>query len=146
MFFISHRGNIDRINTKDENKPSYILNALKKNFDVEVDIWFQDSMFYLGHDKPEYRVDLSFVKMKGLWFHAKNINSFRELLRLQVICFWHQQDDVALTSNGYIWTYPGKQLTDNSICVLPELNKHVEIKCAGFCSDNIQNYYNDFVK
>ena len=30
MIFISHRGNIDGINAKNENKPSYIFNALKK--------------------------------------------------------------------------------------------------------------------
>ena len=35
--------------------------------------------------------------------------------------FEHQEDDVTLTSEGYIWTYPNKQLTDNSIAVLPEL-------------------------
>lgn len=144
MIFISHRGNINSINAKDENKPAYILNALKKKFDVEVDIWLKNDMFYLGHDNPEYKVDLCFVKTKGLWFHAKNINSFRELLRLQVICFWHQQDDITLTSNGFIWTYPGKELTDNSICVLPELYKYSNFKCAGFCSNNIQSYYNNF--
>ena len=45
MLFISHRGNIDGINVKNENKPSYILNALKNNFDVEVDIWLIDNSF-----------------------------------------------------------------------------------------------------
>jgi hypothetical protein len=146
MIFISHRGNINGINVKDENKPLYILNALNKNFDVEVDIWFQNNRFYLGHDKPQYRVDLSFIKTDRLWFHAKNINSFRELLRLKLVCYWHQQDDVTLTSNGYIWTYPGKPLTDNSICVLPELGKFKKFKCAGICSDHIQIYYKNLVK
>lgn len=32
-------------------------------------------------------------------------------------CFWHQEDDYALTSSGYIWTYPDKLLTDKSIIV-----------------------------
>lgn len=144
MIFISHRGNINRINEKDENKPSYILNALEKNFDVEVDIWLKDNSFFLGHDEPQYKVDENFIKTKRLWFHAKNIDAFHKLLDLKSVCFWHQNDEVTLTSNGFIWTYPGKQLTNKSICVLPELNKKSEFKCAGICSDYILNYYKEF--
>lgn len=70
MIFISHRGDINSINIKDENNHLYIFNALNKNFDVEVDIWFQNNKFYLGHDKPKYRIDLSFIKKGRLWFHA----------------------------------------------------------------------------
>jgi hypothetical protein len=146
MIFISHRGNTDGINVKNENKPSYIFNALKKNFDVEVDIWLIDNSFYLGHDEPQYKVDINFIKTKGLWFHAKNIDAFNKLLNLKSVCFWHQEDEVTLTSNGFIWTYPGKQLTEKSICLLPELNKINNFKCAGICSDYIQNYYNNFIK
>ena len=85
-----------------------MINALKQNFDVEVDIWFLKEKFYLGHDAPEHKVDVKFIKTKKLWFHAKNIEAFHELLKLNTICFWHQNDDITLTSNGYIWTYSGK--------------------------------------
>ena len=145
MLFISHRGNLDKINREDENKPSYVLNALEQKFNVEVDIWFSNGKFYLGHDNPEYEVDNNFLKNKGLWFHAKNIEAFHELLKLNTVCFWHQNDDVALTSNGYIWTYPGKQLMINSICVLPELHKIKKFECAGICSDFIRSYLKDFI-
>jgi hypothetical protein len=37
--------------------------------------------------------------------------------------FFHQEDDITLTSKGYIWAYPGKQPIKNSIAVMPELNK-----------------------
>tara|TARA_B100001248_G_scaffold260640_1_gene249455 strand:- start:965 stop:1402 length:438 start_codon:yes stop_codon:yes gene_type:complete len=141
MIYISHRGNLNKINQKDENKPSYILNALDQKYNVEVDIWFSNGKFYLGHDNPVYEVDLEFIKKNGLWFHAKNIEAFHELLQLNIVCFWHQNDDVTLTSNGYIWTYPGKQLTINSICVLPELHKIQKFNCAGICSDFIQHYF-----
>ena len=30
-------------------------------------------------------------------------------------CFRHQEDDVTLTSRGYMWTYPGKPLTEKQI-------------------------------
>ena len=88
-------------------------------------------------------VNKEFIKTKGLWFHAKNVEAFHELLKLNVTCFWHQNDDVTLTSNGFIWTYPGKQLTVKSICVLPELNKVKKFNCAGICSDYILDYYNE---
>lgn len=142
MIFISHRGNLNGRNANKENKIKYITTALEKNFDVEVDIWYLNGSFYLGHDEPEEMVDFEFLKMKGLWFHAKNIDAFHELLKLKLVCFWHQEDDVTLTSNGYIWTYPGKPLTSNSICVLPEIEKQSNINCAGICSDYILDYFN----
>ena len=53
MLYISHRGNLDGINPELENNPKYISNALEKNFDVEVDAWFVNGKFYLGHDEPK---------------------------------------------------------------------------------------------
>lgn len=143
MLYISHRGNLEGVNKKDENRPDYIVNAINKSFDVEVDIWFEKNTFFLGHDNPDYPIGIDFIKKKRLWFHAKNIDAFYELLKLNVICFWHQNDDVTLTSNGYIWTYPGKKLTQNSICVLPEINNTNKLDCAGICSDYIMKYFNE---
>lgn len=141
MLFISHRGNLNGANKDLENKPSYILKALEEKFDVEVDIWFEKNKFYLGHDNPKYEIENKFIKIKNIWFHAKNIEAFNKLLNLNVNCFWHQNDDVTLTSNGFIWTYPGRSLTEKSICVLPELNKVKNFNCAGICSDFIIDYY-----
>jgi hypothetical protein len=53
-------------------------------------------------------------------------------------CFWHSGDDVVLTSRGYLWTYPGKELTKKSICVVPE--KRFEAEMAGVCSNNIMEW------
>ena len=56
-------------------------------------------------------------------------------------CFWHQNDDYTLTSQGLIWTYPKKLLYLNSICVLPELGYKGDInKCYGICSDYIERH------
>ena len=77
-----------------------------------------------------------------LWCHAKNIDAFKKMLQRGIHCFWHQEDDVTLTSNGYIWTYPGKQLTTKSICVLPEKVNYNKFDCAGICSDYIIHYEN----
>ena len=57
--------------------------------------------------------------------------------------FWHQKDDIALTSKGYIWAYPGKQPIKESIAVLPEIYKDDVSNCIGICSDNIIEYNRD---
>ena len=54
--------------------------------------------------------------------------------------FWHQEDDVTLTSRGFLWTYPGKYLTPHSICVMPERANYETIDCAGVCTDFIKRY------
>ena len=144
MFFISHRGNTNGENHKNENRPEYIVETLNKKFDVEIDIWFEKNSFYLGHDKPDYKVDNNFITLRKLWFHAKNIEALHQLQKMKLVCFWHQKDDVTLTSNGFIWTYPGWKLTPNSICVLPEKYKIKKFNCAGICSDYILRYFNEY--
>ena len=57
--------------------------------------------------------------------------------------FWHEEDDYTITSKGFIWTYPGKKLFSNSICVLPENANYKNINCKGICSDFIDKYKND---
>jgi hypothetical protein len=49
MKFISHRGNLSGRNPESENSPSYINMALKLGYDVEVDVWYIDGKWYLGH-------------------------------------------------------------------------------------------------
>jgi hypothetical protein len=144
MKLISHRGNIDGPNLNYENNPLYIIDALTSGYDVEVDVWFVDDDFFLGHDKPTYKIEESFLEKDGLWCHSKNIESLEKmLLNKNIHCFWHQEDRFTLTSKNFIWTFPNNILTKNSICVLPEKSNHSydEIKiCHGVCSDFIKNY------
>ncbi len=144
MFFISHRGNINGKDIDKENNPDYIKKALLLGYDVEIDVWIKNSMYYLGHDGPQYRIEERFLENKKLWCHAKNNQALARMLKNKKIhCFWHQQDDFTLTSKGYIWTYPGKKLVKGSICVLPEAvnyeKKEIQ-ECIGVCSDYIKNY------
>ena len=145
---IAHRGNIRGPNPSQENKPSFIDAAIEKGFDVEVDIWLIDDLWFLGHDEPEYRIDKRFLKHRSdfLWCHAKNINALTELLNNKMHCFFHESDLVTLTSKGFIWTYPGAELTSNSVCLMPEnfsieLEKHFPNhkydfkQCYGICTD-----------
>lgn len=140
MILISHRGNVSG-KTEEENNPDYINSALK-NFDCEVDVWHYDG-WYLGHDKPEHEIEESFLRQEGLWCHAKTEWTLYSLMGLGVRCFFHNTDAVTLTSDGYLWTYPGRTLTPSSICVLPEMRgitKTIMRPCAGFCSDRIGEY------
>ena len=80
-----------------------------------------------------------------LWIHCKNIESLLYFCDCDydVKYFWHQEDDVTVTSNKYIWTYPGKKITSRSIAVLPEQVNYSEDElnmCSGICSDYINNY------
>ena len=145
MKLISHRGNLNGKIPNEENSPEYILNALDKGFDVEIDVWYKNNNFYLGHDIPKYQIKSEFLENKRLWCHAKNLDALFNLSKITSIYFWHQKDDYTLTSNGYIWTYPGKILTGKSICVLPETTKLNKIfNCSGICSDFILKYKNKY--
>lgn len=159
--FISHRGNIFYKNPPMENSPHYILEALSAGYNVEIDVWYDHDKYYLGHDSLEYDITSIELKIYGytmtlaeilltdnrIWCHAKTINTFNKLIELNSPnCFFHDVDAATLTNSGYIWTYPGKNIYKNNICVLPEsvddeLYTIRELNdSAGICSDNIENY------
>lgn len=120
MKIISHRGNTDGSNPELENSFEYLVNAVSKGFDIEVDLWIINNNIYFGHDKPQYRIDKkSFNKIKKFsWFHCKNLEAIVYCQNQNKIkYFWHQNDDFTLTSNNYIWTYPNKEITKKSIIV-----------------------------
>ena len=140
MILISHRGNVNG-KTNQENKPEYIRSALFQGYDVEIDVWYVDDKFYLGHNFPQYEIEESFLYNAKLWCHAKNIQALYKMkLNPLIHCFYHETDKVTLTSKGYLWTYPNNELTDKSICVLPETQKIKINNCAGICSDKIKEY------
>lgn len=144
MKLISHRGNLNGKNTEKENNPNYILEALEFGFDVEIDVWVVDNVYYLGHDEPMYEIKERFLENDYFWCHAKNYEALYKMLENKKIhCFWHQEDDHTITSNGFIWSYPSIEKNYNSICVLPETNKLIKEQTQnyiGVCSDFILNY------
>lgn len=143
MLKIAHRGNIDGPNPDRENHPEYLTSAIQAGYDVEVDVWRINDQLLLGHDAPQYPVSVEFLKTPGFWCHAKNLDALVLMLQHPDIhCFWHQNDDFTLTSRGYIWTYPNKPLTPQSICVLPERYEDTtEVqKARGVCSDFVRQY------
>jgi hypothetical protein len=123
-----------------ENGQKYCCDAINAGYNVEVDVHWYDGIFWTGHDRPQYRVDTEFLKKEEVWCHAKDIQALYELQKIGAHCFFHQNDNVTLTSKGFLWTSPTHTLTDNSICVLPELQKINLDKCEGVCSDYIEHY------
>jgi len=141
MNLISHRGNINSRDVDKENNPAYIIQALSSGYDVEIDVWFNNDVFMLGHDHPQYKIQYDFLLYEGLWLHCKTIETLSKLVYVEELnCFFHDTDAAVLTSKNYIWTYPGNKLYSNSICVLPETTLQDIKGAAGVCSDFISNY------
>lgn len=146
MKFISHRGNLKGKDILKENKKNTIKECLDLGLDVEIDVWLIENKFYLGHDKPEELTDIKFLENDSLWCHCKNKEAIFELIKNKnTHCFWHDTDKYTLTSKGIIWAFPGEKLSENSVCVLPELHNYdkIDLKNSyGICSDNILDYIN----
>jgi len=138
MKIISHRGNLNGPGIE-ENNPKQIDKVLiETNFDVEVDVWKVSGQWFLGHDKPQYKIHLRwlYANNERLWLHAKNIHAYCDLLQDKRISqvFWHEKDCYTLVKNWIIWAYPNQQLTPLSVA-----NIHGKINeipnCYGICTD-----------
>jgi len=142
MKFIAHRGNVSGM-SMEENWTTHILKALSMGFDAEIDVWYVNGLWYLGHNFPQHLVPIAFLLLEGLWIHCKNIVALNILVDKSVNCFFHSTDAVTLTSQGYLWTYPGKKLYSKSIAIVHSIPDYTldELRtCYGVCSDNVQFY------
>lgn len=139
---ISHRANLTGPKSAHwgENHPSSVRAALINGFDVEIDVWLIDNKLILGHDNADYQVPKEFFYNDRLWVHCKNIEAAHYFYGHPTVhSFYHQNDDITLTSSQLLWSYPRQSvlLTDKSIAVIPELVKdwaNLE-KCYGICTD-----------
>jgi len=145
MKLISHRGNLNGPNKERENHPDYIYEAIQAGYDVEIDIWFVDGKFKLGHDEPQYDFpfDLFSNFYTKLWIHCKNLEALSQLNNLdsngsKLNYFFHENDLGVLTSKGYIWS---TNQCERAVLVMPETFNHETNKNTfGVCSDYIKNY------
>ena len=146
MKIICHRANLDDDNKNLENNPIQIKKCINLGFDVEIDVWYINQKFMLGHDFPLYEVSYSFLQNNKLWCHAKNYDGLKNMINNNKInCFWHQNDDYTITSKGFMWCYPNIKLVDNSIAVMPEITSYSiqQIrKCYAICTDKPLYYKN----
>ena len=141
MHLISHRGNIDGI-SKLENQPDYIDSAIELRYDVEVDIWYIGGKIYLGHDLGQYQIDINWLENRKskLWIHCKNHPALELMFETDLHHFWHDEDDVTITSWGIIWAHPKIKPLEKGIAVLPERHNWPVGDCLGICSDYIKHY------
>jgi len=145
MILISHRGNISGPNPEKENHPEYILAALQAGYDVEIDVWFTEGKFMLGHDEPQYEFPFELLDKNypKLWIHCKNMDALSVLNNLdpggdKVNYFMHENDLGVLTSKSYIWS---TSLFNRGILVMPEAFDREPIETTlGVCSDYIEKY------
>ena len=139
MKIIAHRGLIDGPNKDIENNPFQIQRTLNLGYDCEIDLWVQDSKFYLGHDYPQYQVTEDFLRNDKFWIHAKNINALYWLSNQanEINYFWHDVDRYIITSKHFIWTCDQENLTDRSIVVIlrEPIISDKDLNCYGICTD-----------
>lgn len=137
-YIIAHRGNTNGPNPALENTPEYLIHTLKQGYHVETDVWFVEGKWRLGHDIPMYPVSTDLLKNPYVICHAKTPETLAKLLEMDCHCFFHDKDEVVLTSKNLLWTFPGGRLTSNSIAVMPELTTGwYTNSCRGVCTDYV---------
>lgn len=146
MIYIAHRGLFTGSDRLNENNPKQIEKALMQGYECEIDVRLHNNKFFLGHDDMQYEVDEHYLKDPRFWIHCKNIDAlyyFSTCKTYQYNYFWHENDQYTMTSKGFIWTFPGKDLTDNSVMVMPEyvdsdLTNTQNVTCYAICSDYVE--------
>jgi hypothetical protein len=92
---------------------------------------------WAGHDSAQYLINEEFLlqNQNYLWIHCKNFEALEYFTEMgsSYNHFWHQEDDFTITSQDFIWTYPGKQVGKWSVIV--DLEGKTEYDCYGLCSD-----------
>lgn len=131
MIVYSHRGNLKGPNSKFENHPDYIDDALNEGFKVEIDLRNYNNKFYLGHDKAQYEIKLDWLQKRknNLLIHFKDLIAVFNSNEFHFFC--HAQDDFALTSQLKIWIHKRDLLINSSNIIVPLMNK-----------DQIDKYFN----
>ena len=147
MKIIAHRGNLNGPNYLTENTPDQINLCISKGYDVEIDIWYMDDEFYLGHNVPAYKISFSYLleKKDKLWIHCKNQDALRRFNSIGFNYFWHQDDEVTLTSQEFIWAYPDKHKRYYKNLVILDFSKNIDFDfyirrgVYAVCVDYIEN-------
>lgn len=136
MKIIAHRGNLTGPNPATENKLETILAAIQAGFDCEIDVWYVNGSYFLGHDFPETRVPLSFLETFSdyLWIHCKHLDSLVKL-KDRFNCFYHDKDIYTVTSKGYIWGNINSPTHSDAVQVMPEKSGTFSTQCFAICTD-----------
>lgn len=159
MKLISHRGNLSGPIPELENKTPYIREAIRKGYQVEVDVWAENTTddtgftlqnFYLTHNKPTHfdfiSVDWLYRHQFDLLIHCKNKEAVVWAMKnLDGEWFAHEKDRWAATSEGRMICYGEESDIIDDDRVLVMMPEHHNIKnfpkgIYGICTDFVQNY------
>lgn len=145
MILISHRGNIREILPERENHPDYIDEAIDQGYGVEMDVRLIGGQLYLGHDEPQYLVNVDWLvaRNKHLWIHTKNFAALSYLINRDVRTFYHQKENHTIINNcNLIWSHELSEADENSI--IPLISKEdiarqpIPTNVYGICSDFVE--------
>lgn len=146
MIYISNLGNIHGSDSDKENHPDYLKEALKQGYHIKVDVYIIHNQIILGQDKPQYEIDKLFLSNNRIWVQAQNIETLHVFASSGNLIhyFFHDTDDMALTSKGWIWTHYGKTIGHpKSVAVMPERLKIIPpnlYSSGAICSDFPEKY------
>jgi hypothetical protein len=138
---IAHRGLIEGPNPELENSIETLTSRKKAGLHSEIDIWWTEGKFWIGHDFPREPVTLEFLNSSYFWIHAKHDESFRELQRvsnengLGLRIFYHTDEDYVLTTTGDTIIYPGLDDCPGWVYMMPEAKSIRPSVSAAICSD-----------
>lgn len=145
MILISHRGNITGRIPESENRPSYIQDTITLGYNVEIDVRTKEGQLYLGHDFPQYRVELEWLleRKNDLWIHAKDFESLNSLIETGLRVFFHEQESQSIINNtNLIWSHDLTSTSNRSIIPLLDLESiegygYLAEQTFGVCSDHL---------
>lgn len=141
MRIYSHRGNLSGKSPR-ENEPAFLQDCIAAGFHVEVDLWFVDGAYFLGHDGPEHPIDLKDFDREEVIFHLKSPHL--PALR-HADAFAIDNDRYVLTLRGLLWTNFGQPTNPQGVMCSPELVgdptpipdfvRAIRQDAAGICTD-----------
>lgn len=140
MKIISHRANLYGKDLNTENNPSQIDKVIEMGFDVEIDLRVVNGTIYLGHDLPQYPIDFKWLEEREnkLWIHAKDYDCVSFLKKTNLNWFWHDKDDMTLTSHGIIWSNIDKYF--NGGITVSLYHRELPDYILGVCTDEPLKY------
>lgn len=138
---IAHRALVAGPDHEKENNIQTIHTRCQQGLSSEIDIWFHEEEFWIGHDAPRERVTLEFLTSEFLWIHAKNGEAFYKLQAISnerglgLRIFYHTQEHYALTTVGDTIILPGVPDIDGFCYMMPEMDRVIPTVAAKICSD-----------
>ena len=149
---IAHRGLTHGPNKNIENVPERVIGLIERGIDCEVDLQIVDGGLFLGHDTPDYEVDIDFLCIKGLWIHCKTSEALQMMSSIVKLrntnYFFHDIDQHTLTSRGIIWSHPAAEFIRGAVMVVPETclsDAEIQAKLPdsyAICTDYVAKYTN----